>query len=402
MKQRCDRFLAWMLTFLMFFGSLPVDALADTYSPQINIGQVLPLAAGDDPAAPAAGQNISVAVAGEAFINQNDLAPGGWSFDASSSNSGVASATVGWSNTHNASGILITGVSQGSADITVSYTDTAGAHSVVYHVTVGDGASEGGEGDTPATGISMPGASVAIGSTVQMAFAAVPEGAALPEGYATQWSSDAQSIATVDTNGLVSGLAEGTANISVTIFDAEGKGLYGATAAVSVTSTTVDGSITVTMGKEASIMTGDNNQFSNITVGDSSVVSYSIGWNNALGYSALAVKGLKTGSTTISFTYKDYASSTSTSYVYSITVTEPVYTPQALSVIVNQTATFDLSTLGSGAVILSAEGGADYVSHTYNEETRVITFTGLQLTTQPAALRMKVRTGWNPGALYPV
>ncbi|MBK1878491.1 Ig-like domain-containing protein [Pelagicoccus mobilis] len=128
---------------------------------------------------------------------------------ANASNQGVS-----WSSndasvaTVSANGV-VTGVAAGSATITVTtsdggFTDTSLITVVSSNVAV--------------TGVDLTPSAVSIveGDTVQLTAGVLPANAT---NQAVSWSTSDATVATVDANGLVSGVAAGTANITVTTSD---------------------------------------------------------------------------------------------------------------------------------------------------------------------------------------
>lgn len=135
----------------------------------------------------------------------------------STSNSGIATVS--------ATG-LITGVSSGSATVTCTTSD--GSFTATCAVTV----SQNVTGVT----ISSSTNSVNVGSTLELTANIQPSSAA---NKSVTWSSSNTSIATVNSSGLVSGVAKGSATISVRTADG------GYTASLSVTVVAVPTSVTL-------------------------------------------------------------------------------------------------------------------------------------------------------------
>jgi hypothetical protein len=95
--------------------------------------------------------------------------------------------------------------------------------------------SENGEDETIAvTGVSLDktNATIAIGATEQLTATVEPADAT---DQSVTWSSDNESVATVDADGLVTGAAEGTATVTVTATD----GGFTASCSVTVVTNTV-------------------------------------------------------------------------------------------------------------------------------------------------------------------
>jgi len=103
---------------------------------------------------------------------------------------------------------VVTGVADGEATIYVTTEDGEYRDSVaitVYTIPV------------PVTGVTIADAtdSLAKDSTLQLTAVILPEGANVD--YETAWASSADSVATVDSTGLVTGVADGEVTIYVTV-----------------------------------------------------------------------------------------------------------------------------------------------------------------------------------------
>lgn len=109
---------------------------------------------------------------------------------------------------------VVTAVKVGTAKIT--FTSTDGAKTAVADVTV---AAATVAVTSVAVGPTSP--SVAVGATVQLNANVSPAGATDKSGV---WSTSDAAIATVDQNGLVTGVAAGTATITFTTTDGAKKG----------------------------------------------------------------------------------------------------------------------------------------------------------------------------------
>jgi uncharacterized protein YjdB len=146
--------------------------------------------------------------------------------------------TVTWSSdntsiaTVDSSGVVTANsTTEGSANITAT---AGGVTSTAVVVNVKSG-------PVAVTGVSVTptSATVGVGKTQQLTAAVAPANA---DDTSVSWSSSNESVATVDSNGLVTGVAEGDATITVTTTD----GSYTATCAISVvTGTTVTFSSTI-------------------------------------------------------------------------------------------------------------------------------------------------------------
>ena len=95
--------------------------------------------------------------------------------------------------------------------------------------------------DVKVTGITLGPStpSVEAGKTIQLTATVVPDNAA---NKAVTWASKTTEVATVDQNGLVTGVEAGTADITVTAKDGSG---VTATITVTVTATPTIGTLTV-------------------------------------------------------------------------------------------------------------------------------------------------------------
>ena len=144
----------------------------------------------------------------------------------SSSNVDVATVSDG----------IVTGVSEGTTTITATTQD--GGHIATSAVTVRATAPPPTDPDPaiPVTGVTVSPtiAELAIGGTQQLTATVLPSNAT---NQTVTWESNDNSIATVDNDGLVTAVAEGSATITVTTVD----GGYTATSAITVTPISVTG-----------------------------------------------------------------------------------------------------------------------------------------------------------------
>ena len=124
--------------------------------------------------------------------------------------------TVTWSTSNETiatvSGGVVTGVKAG----TVTITATAGDKSATCTVTVTAAATE--PEVVPVTGVTLNQTAVTldIDQSITLTAAVAPENAT---NKAVTWASDKTDVATVDSNGKVTAVAAGTANITVTTAD---------------------------------------------------------------------------------------------------------------------------------------------------------------------------------------
>jgi uncharacterized protein YjdB len=104
---------------------------------------------------------------------------------------------------------VVTGISAGTAAVTVSSVD--GGYTAECVVTVQPVA-------VPVTGITLDRdtATVSVGGTARLTASVAPENA---DNKSVSWSSDDTDIATVDESGTVTGVAAGTATVTVTAAD---------------------------------------------------------------------------------------------------------------------------------------------------------------------------------------
>jgi len=132
---------------------------------------------------------------------------------------------VTWSSSNNlvatvSAGGLVTGVAAGTATITVTTVD--GAHTATSTITVTVPVAVTGVTVAPTT------ATVNVGATQQLTATVAPADATNKD---VTWSSSNNLVATVSAGGLVTGVAAGTATITVTTVD----GAHTATSTITVT-----------------------------------------------------------------------------------------------------------------------------------------------------------------------
>jgi len=142
--------------------------------------------------------------------------------------------------------------------------------------------------------------SVIVGFTKQLKPTLTP---AYPTNGAVSWSSSDNSIATVSSTGLVTGIATGNATITVTTQDG-GKTAQSSikvTPVIGVTGVTLDPAMTIGLGTSKNLIA---------TVLPASAVNKNVSWNSSdstvarINASGL-VTGLKLGSTTVTVTTED-------------------------------------------------------------------------------------------------
>jgi uncharacterized protein YjdB len=126
----------------------------------------------------------------------------------------ASNKNVSWTSSNpliatvNATG-LVTGVGAGNATITVTTADASKTATCIVSVVTGN---------IPVTGVTMnpTTAAVNVGTTAQLAAIVSPANAT---NKAVSWSSSSSLIATVNSTGLVTGVAVGSATITVTTLD---------------------------------------------------------------------------------------------------------------------------------------------------------------------------------------
>jgi plastocyanin len=105
----------------------------------------------------------------------------------------------------------------------------------------GGGGGDDPTPDTTVASVAVTGpATVAPGSTIQLSAAAKNAGGTTLAGLATSWSASPTSVATVNSSGLVTGVANGAATITATISGVSG------TRAVTVQQVVISASASVT------------------------------------------------------------------------------------------------------------------------------------------------------------
>jgi uncharacterized protein YjdB/beta-glucanase (GH16 family) len=226
--------------------------------------------------------------------------------------SNASNKTVTWTSSNtsvatvNSSG-LVTGVAAGSATITATTQDGAKTATSAISVTTANVAVTG-------VTVSPTSASVAVNATQQLTATVVPANAT---NKTVSWVSSNTSVATVNASGLVSGVAAGTATITVTTQD----GSKTATSAITVATSTVAVTGVSVSPASASITAGTTQQLT-ATVAPANATNKTVSWtsgNNSIATvsSGGLVSAVSAGSVTITVTTQDGAK-TSTS---AITVT---------------------------------------------------------------------------------
>jgi uncharacterized protein YjdB len=147
---------------------------------------------------------------------------------------------VTWSSSNTAvatvsSNGLVSGVSAGSATITVTTSD--GGYTASCYVNV----NSGGGGNVSVIGVSLnkTAVSLSVGGSETLAAVVMPDNATNKN---VSWRSSNTAVATVSSSGVVSGVSAGSATITVTTVDG------GKTATCSVTVTNIGGANTINLG----------------------------------------------------------------------------------------------------------------------------------------------------------
>lgn len=151
---------------------------------------------------------------------------------------------------------VVTALSNGSATITATITvgddpGTAASKQLSCAVNVTGGATE--QPSEPTKEYKMK--SVTGGGTIQVGKTCTVVGTTDPEGGVVTWSSNDKKIATVDANGVVTGVSEGTTTIRGTSGSGDYKECSVTVVSSEVTykSVTITGSSTIQVGKTGSV-----------------------------------------------------------------------------------------------------------------------------------------------------
>ena len=174
---------------------------------------------------------------------------------------------------------------------------------------------------------------ISVGESRKLSATVKPSGATNKE---VSWTSNNESVATVDSNGNVKGLKEGSATITVTTKD----GSKTATCKVTVSKPASTISVTgVSLNKTSLSLTVGGSQSLSATVSPSNASDKSVSWKSSDTSVATVdgsgnVKAVKAGTATITVTTKD-GSKTATCKV---TVSKPVSTIAVTGVSLNKTS----------------------------------------------------------------
>ena len=186
-------------------------------------------------------------------------------------------------------------VAKGEATITVTTKD--GGHKATCTVTVNENVQ-----NVPVSGVSISGnTEINEGATTQLKATVTPENATNKK---VTWASSNTEVATVDSDGLVTGVKEGTTTITVTTED-NGK-TASCTVTVKSTRTEVDG---VSISGNTNIKENEKTQLK-ATVTPSSATNKNVTWESSNTAVATVdsnglVTGVKEGTATITVTTED-------------------------------------------------------------------------------------------------
>jgi uncharacterized protein YjdB/C1A family cysteine protease len=210
--------------------------------------------------------------------------------------SNAGNKNVTWSSANSAiatvsSGGLVTGVSAGTTDITVTTAD--GGHTATCAVTVTPVAATGASLNKTAT-------TLLVNGTEQLTATVLPSNAINKN---VTWSCANNAIATVSSSGLVTGVSAGATDITVTTRD----GGHTATCTVTVTAVAVT---SVSLNKTATTLLVNGTEQLTATVLPSNATNKGVTWscaNNAIATvsSSGLVKGVSAGTTDITVTTAD-------------------------------------------------------------------------------------------------
>ncbi len=174
---------------------------------------------------------------------------------------------------------------------------------------------------------------ISVGESRKLSATVKPSGATNKE---VSWASSNESVATVDSNGNVKGLKEGSATITVTTKDGSKTATCKVTVSKPVSTIAVTG---VSLNKTSLSLTVGESQSLSATVSPSNASDKSVSWKSSDTSVATVdgsgnVKAVKAGTATITVTTKD-GSKTATCKV---TVSKPVSTIAVTGVSLNKTS----------------------------------------------------------------
>jgi len=207
------------------------------------------------------------------------------------------------------------------------------------------------KGSVASVAMSLPSATVSVGSTVQVTATPLDANDNPLSDRVVTWTSSAPAVATVSANGLVSGVAAGSATITAT---SEGKS---GTAAITVTSVPV--ASVVVSPASASMQVGQTVQLTATTLDANGNVltGRAIAWTtNAAAVATVdatgLVSGVAPGSATITAT-SEGKSGTAAITVTSVPVASVVVSPASASMQVGQTVQLTATTLDANGNVLT-------------------------------------------------
>jgi len=226
---------------------------------------------------------------------------------------GVATLTYTWSSTNTSAATVsatgvVSGVAAGSTDITYTVTDGNGCAttSAIFTVTVNA---------KPAAGAISGASTVCPASTITLTPNATGAGT-----LTYTWLSSVPATATVNGSGDVTGVANGTTNISYTVTDATGCSSTSATKSITVTkplANAISGASAVCIGGTI-----------NLTSSATGTATLTYTWNSTnTGVATISstgvVTGVGVGTTSITYTVTDGNGCSTTSPGRTITVSKP-------------------------------------------------------------------------------
>jgi uncharacterized protein YjdB len=278
--------------------------------------------------------------------------------------------TVTWTSsapavaTVNATDGTVTAVAAGTATITVTTDD--GGHTATCVVTV----SSNGD-DVPVTGVTISKASttVLLNATEQLSATISPANAT---NQNVTWSRSHSNIVTVSANGMITGVAEGEATVTVTTAD----GSFTAQCTITVSSTAV--SVTgVTLNKTTLSLGIGKTEKLTATIAPSTATNQNVAWSSsAAAVATVATDGTVTavakGTATITVTTDD-GGKTATCAV-TVTTATGVETPAAslARIYPNPTdgaVTLEFETAAARHITISDMSGKTLLRQTTNEQT---------------------------------
>ncbi|HMG69747.1 MAG TPA: Ig-like domain-containing protein, partial [Gemmatimonadaceae bacterium] len=202
--------------------------------------------------------------------------------------------------------------------------------------------------------VSPSAASVVVGATQQLTATTKDSTDAVLTGRSVTWSSSNTAFATVDANGLVTGVAAGSATITAT---SEGKS---GTSAITVTATSVPVATVTVDPTSASIVTGVTQQLTATTTdaAGNTLTGRNIAWTSDVGSVATVdastglVTGVGSGTATITAT-SEGKSGTAVITVTAVSVATVTVSPSSASVVVGNTQQLTAVMKDAGGAVLT-------------------------------------------------